>query len=157
KYLPLVLDCTNRNKDLNYADKQSWLVTLLSCTQYVVSNMILTYAMEQGGMRNPILGKADVATAPSSSPQKVGGNGQQRKRGVNTVKSLSAPMMNVELWNNTEKFLVLIKTDGSDFLCVFFICFLPPYTCKICLRNDPLQKEPALTHWDSGCALFLLV
>lgn len=48
--------------------------------------MILAYAVEQGdkmalsGVRNPILGKANVAAAPSSSPGKVRGDGQRRKR-----------------------------------------------------------------------------
>lgn len=56
--------------------------------QYVATNMILAYAIEQGdrmalsGMRNPILGKADVSAARSSSPGKVRGNGLWSKKGM---------------------------------------------------------------------------
>lgn len=56
--------------------------------QYVASNVILAYAIEQGnkmalsGMRNPILGKADVSAAQSSSPGKVKGDGLWSKKGM---------------------------------------------------------------------------
>lgn len=53
----------------------------------MASNTILAYAMEQGdkmaliGMRNPVLGKADVSAAQGSSPGKVQGSVQWSKKG----------------------------------------------------------------------------
>lgn len=54
----------------------------------MASNTILAYAMEQGdkmaltGMRNPILGKADVSAAQGCSPGKVQGSGRWSKKGM---------------------------------------------------------------------------
>lgn len=67
--------------------------------------MILAFAMEQGGkmaligVRNPLLGKADVSAAQSSSPGKVRVGGQWSKEGLQAVLGLVAHSSDLSLGN----------------------------------------------------------
>ncbi|KAF2979240.1 hypothetical protein EK904_004265, partial [Melospiza melodia maxima] len=153
------LDCRNRNQDLAHGETQSCPVGLLSCTQYMASNTILAYAMEQGakmglgGMRNPVLGKADVSAAQGSSPGKVQGSGQRSKKGIFRDKVLCYPLSMAQTSENTKK-----KKNNSNDCCAYGLFSLSyAYRTTVSRRKGSLEKEPVLTQWGRGCALLLLV